>query len=155
MLVPIQLDLRLTSNRWRLGTCVPVGGLDQEGYLSRYQQRLTRLSLVTDGTCPETLHRLEGVARLSCLTAFEWEGLQHPSEVDLLRQCIRSNSNEYALSIGEPPVIRPKSDMQPQQNLSIIVWISRQWNGIVPTLVESARLSSVPLIDVFQNVSVQ
>ena len=65
--------------------------LDQEDYLSRYQQRLARLSLVTDGTCPETLHRLEGVSSLSCLTAFEWEGLQHPSEVDLLRQCIRRN----------------------------------------------------------------
>jgi hypothetical protein len=31
------------SNRWRLGTCVPMGVLDQRGYLSRYQRRLTRL----------------------------------------------------------------------------------------------------------------
>ncbi|KAJ5775836.1 uncharacterized protein N7511_000847 [Penicillium nucicola] len=82
---------RLSTFEWRLGTCVPVGVLDQEGYLSRYQQRLTRLSLVTDGTCPETVHHLEGVSRFSCLTMFAWEGLQHPSEVALLRQCIRQN----------------------------------------------------------------
>ncbi|OGE46739.1 hypothetical protein PENARI_c124G04245, partial [Penicillium arizonense] len=95
---------RLSTFEWRLGTCVPVGVLDKEGYLSRYQQRLTRLSLVTDGTCPETLHRLEGVSRLSCLTAFEWEGLQHPSEVDLLRQCIRRNWRRLDhLSIGFVP----------------------------------------------------
>ncbi|OQD77358.1 hypothetical protein PENANT_c111G06164 [Penicillium antarcticum] len=75
-----------------------------EGYLSRHQQRLTRLSLVTDGTCPETLHRLEGVSKLCCLTAFEWEGLQHPSEVDLLRQCIRQNwSRLDHLCIGFVP----------------------------------------------------
>jgi hypothetical protein len=81
-----------------------VGVLDQEGYLTRYQQRLARLSLVTDGTCPETLHRLEGVSRLSCLTAFEWEGLQHPSEVDLLRRCIRRNWRRLDhLSIGFVP----------------------------------------------------
>ncbi|KAJ5837640.1 uncharacterized protein N7525_002828 [Penicillium rubens] len=88
---------RLSIFEWRLGTCVPVGVLDQEGYLSQYQQRLTRLSLVTDGTCPETSHRLEGMSRLTCLTAFEWEGLQHPSEVDLLRRCI------HQLSIGFVP----------------------------------------------------
>jgi hypothetical protein len=81
-----------------------VGVLDQEGYLSQYQQRLTRLSLVTDGTCPETSHRLEGMSRLTCLTAFEWEGLQHPSEVDLLRRCIRQNwSCLDQLSIGFVP----------------------------------------------------
>ncbi|KAJ5230968.1 hypothetical protein N7489_011676 [Penicillium chrysogenum] len=75
---------RLRTFEWRLGTCVPVGVLDQEGYLSRYQQRLDRLSLVTDGTCPETLHRLEGV--------------------DLLRQCIRRNWRRLDhLSIGFVP----------------------------------------------------
>ncbi|KAJ6037929.1 hypothetical protein N7499_004088 [Penicillium canescens] len=95
---------RLSTFEWRLGTRVPVEVLDQEGYLSRYQQRLARLSLVTDGTCPETLHRLDGVSRLSCLTAFEWERLQHPSEVDLLRQCIRRNwSRLDQLSVGFVP----------------------------------------------------
>ncbi|KAF4768016.1 hypothetical protein HAV15_002970 [Penicillium sp. str.  len=95
---------RLRTFEWRLGTCVPVGVLDQEGYLSQYQQGLTRLSLVTDGTCPDTSHRLEGMSRLTCLTAFEWEGLQHPSEVDLLRRCIRQNWNCLDhLSIGFVP----------------------------------------------------
>ncbi|KAI3111404.1 hypothetical protein CBS147330_9921 [Penicillium roqueforti] len=71
------------------------------GYLSRYQQRLARLSLVTDGTCPQTWHRLEGLSELSSLTAFEWEGIQHQTEVDLLRQCIRHNwSHLDHLSIG-------------------------------------------------------
>ncbi|KAJ5230957.1 hypothetical protein N7489_011665 [Penicillium chrysogenum] len=64
---------RLSTFEWRLGTCVPVGVLDQEGYLSRYQQRLARLSLVTDGTCPETLHRLEGCIRRN------WRRLDHLS----------------------------------------------------------------------------
>jgi hypothetical protein len=91
-------------NRWRLGTCVPMGVLDQGGYLSRYQRRLTRLSLVTDGTCPHEWHHLEGLSGLSCLTAFEWEGIQHPTEADLLRQCIRHNwSHLDHLSIGFVP----------------------------------------------------
>jgi hypothetical protein len=78
-----------------------MGVLDQGGYLSRYQQRLARLSLVTDGTCPQTWHRLEGLSELSSLTAFEWEGIQHQTEVDLLRQCISHNwSHLDHLSIG-------------------------------------------------------
>ncbi|KAJ5500669.1 hypothetical protein N7453_009720 [Penicillium expansum] len=91
----------LSTFEWRLGTCVPMGVLDQGGYLSRYQQRLSRLSLVTDGTCPQTWHRLEGLSELSSLTAFEWEGIQHQTEVALLRQCIRHNwSHLDHLSIG-------------------------------------------------------
>ncbi|KAJ5855206.1 hypothetical protein N7455_009154 [Penicillium solitum] len=91
----------LSTFEWRLGTCVPMGVLDQGGYLSRYQQRLARLSLVTDGTCPQTWHRLEGLSELSSLTAFEWEGIQHQTEVDLLRQCISHNwSHLDHLSIG-------------------------------------------------------
>ncbi|KXG45117.1 uncharacterized protein PGRI_096040 [Penicillium griseofulvum] len=91
----------LSTFEWRLGTRVPMGVLDQGGYLSRYQQRLSRLSLVTDGTCPQTWHRLEGLSELSSLTAFEWEGIQHQTEVDLLRQCIRHNwSHLDHLSIG-------------------------------------------------------
>jgi hypothetical protein len=44
------------------------------------------------------------MSRLTCLTAFEWEGLQHPSEVDLLRRCIRQNwSCLDQLSIGFVP----------------------------------------------------
>lgn len=31
----------------------------------------------------------------------------------------------------------------------IIVWISRQWNGMIPALAESARPISAPLIDAF------
>ncbi|CAG8244243.1 unnamed protein product [Penicillium salamii] len=94
----------LSTFEWRLGTCVPMGVLDQGGYLSRYQRRLTRLSLVTDGTCPHEWHHLEGLSELSCLTAFEWEGIQHPTEADLLRQCIRHNwSHLDHLSIGFVP----------------------------------------------------
>ncbi|CRL31280.1 Cyclin-like F-box [Penicillium camemberti] len=94
----------LSIFEWRLGTCVPMGVLDQGGYLSRYQRRLTRLSLVTDGTCPHEWHHLEGLSELSCLTAFEWEGIQHPTEADLLRQCIRHNwSHLDHLSIGFVP----------------------------------------------------
>ena len=81
-----------------------MGVLDQSGYLSRYQRRLTRLSLVTDGTCPQEWHHLKGLSELSCLTAFEWEGIQHPTEADLLRQCIRHNwSHLDHLSIGFVP----------------------------------------------------
>ncbi|KAI2736042.1 hypothetical protein DTO013E5_9197 [Penicillium roqueforti] len=94
----------LSTFEWRLGTCVPMGVLDQGGYLSRYQHRLTRLSLVTDGTCPHEWHHLEGISELSCLTAFEWEGIQHPTEADLLRQCIRHNwSHLDHLNIGFVP----------------------------------------------------
>ncbi|KAJ5366158.1 hypothetical protein N7541_000099 [Penicillium brevicompactum] len=94
----------LSTFEWHLGTCVPIGVLDRGGYLSRYQRRLTRLSLVTDGTCPHEWHHLEGLSELSCLTAFEWEGIQHPTEADLLRQCIRHNwSHLDHLSIGFVP----------------------------------------------------
>lgn len=88
-------------NRWRLGICVPAGLLDRGGYLSRHQNRLTRLSLVTDGSCPSAQIGLEGLSDLPCLTTIEWEGLQHPKEVQSLRRCIDRNRDHLCtLSVG-------------------------------------------------------
>ncbi|KAJ5111890.1 hypothetical protein NUU61_001520 [Penicillium alfredii] len=91
----------LRTFQWRLGTCIPAGVLDEGGYLSRHQKRLTCLSLVTDGTCPHARHHLNGLSQLSSLTKLEWEGIQHPAEVESLRQCIRRNRKHLTdLSIG-------------------------------------------------------
>ncbi|CAG8320908.1 unnamed protein product [Penicillium salamii] len=95
---------KLVSFRWRLGTCIPIGVLNQGGYLSRHQKSLKRLSLVTDGTCPQTSNHLDGLSELSCLKELEWEGIQHPAEVHLLQQCIRQNlSHLTCLSISFVP----------------------------------------------------
>ncbi|KAJ5642622.1 hypothetical protein N7490_006622 [Penicillium lividum] len=92
---------RLTADRWRLGTCLPAGLLDRKGYLTQNQRRLRRLSLVTDGTCPSAQNGLEGLSDLPCLTTLEWEGLQHPMEVQSLRQCIDRNKQHLrTLSVG-------------------------------------------------------
>ncbi|KAI2736050.1 hypothetical protein DTO013E5_9205 [Penicillium roqueforti] len=91
----------LRAFRWRLGICIPMGVLDQGGYLSQHQKSLSRLSLVTDGTCPQAWSHLDGLSELSCLKELEWEGIQHPAEVDSLQQCIRQNwSHLTSLSIG-------------------------------------------------------
>ncbi|KAJ6033836.1 hypothetical protein N7460_000247 [Penicillium canescens] len=91
----------LYAFRWRLGTCMPMGVLDQGGYLSRHQKSLARLSLVTDGTCPHAWSHLDGLSELSCLKELEWEGIQHSAEIDSLQQCIRQNwSHLTSLSVG-------------------------------------------------------
>ncbi|CAG8064698.1 unnamed protein product [Penicillium salamii] len=91
-------------SQWRLGTCIPMGVLNQGGYLSRHQKSLKRLSLVTDGTCPQTSNHLDGLSELSCLKELEWEGIQHPAEVHSLEQCIRQNlSHLTCLSISFVP----------------------------------------------------
>ena len=75
--------------------------MDEGGYLSRRQNRLTCLSLVTDGTCPHACHRLDSLSQFSSLTKLEWDGIQHPAEVESLRQCIRRNWKHLTdLSIG-------------------------------------------------------
>lgn len=78
-----------------------MGVLDKGGYLSQRQRRLARLLLVTDGTCPQTSISLGGLSELSCLTRLAWEGIQHPSEIESLRQCIDRNWGHLTdLSIG-------------------------------------------------------
>lgn len=78
-----------------------MGVLDKGGYLSQHQRRLSRLLLVTDGTCPQTSIGLGGLSELSCLTTLAWEGIQHPSEIESLRQCIDRNWGHLTdLSIG-------------------------------------------------------
>ena len=85
------MDQIADSFRWRLGTCVPVGILDSKGHISRHQSSLTRLSLLTDGTCPHAQYGLEGLSMLKYLSVLEWEGVQHPVEVESLRQCLNQN----------------------------------------------------------------
>lgn len=70
---------------------MPAGVLDSKGHISRHQSSLTRLSLVTDGTCPHAHYGLEGLSMLKCLSVLEWEGVQHPAEVESLRQCLNQN----------------------------------------------------------------
>ncbi|KAJ5254457.1 hypothetical protein N7524_011637 [Penicillium chrysogenum] len=71
-----QSHLWLTNNRWRLGTCVLVGLLDRKT-ISVSTTAPHSSPILTDGTCPETSHRLEGMSRLTyhlsigfCLPAF-------------------------------------------------------------------------------------
>jgi hypothetical protein len=78
-----------------------MGILSKEGYLSQHQRRLSRLFLVTDGTCPQTCISLGGLPEFSSLTTLAWEGIQHPKEVEYLQQCIYQNSGHLTdLSIG-------------------------------------------------------
>lgn len=91
----------LTRDRWRLGTCVPTGVLDCEGYISKNQAQLQSLTLVTDGTCPHACGRLDGLSKFSRLTTLGWEGIQHPAEVECLRKCIHQNRRHLSdLSVG-------------------------------------------------------
>jgi hypothetical protein len=78
-----------------------MGVIDKGGYLSQHQSRLTNLSLVTDGTCPQPSFSLEGLSDFSCLKRLAWEGIQHAREIEALRQCIYRNwSHLTNLSIG-------------------------------------------------------
>lgn len=91
----------LTGIRWHLGTCMPASILDADGYLCQNQQSLRRLSLITDGTYAHAGHRVEGVLGLTSLTSLSWRGVQHPREIEALRQCLRRNcAHLKALSIG-------------------------------------------------------
>ncbi|KAJ5369964.1 uncharacterized protein N7496_006056 [Penicillium cataractarum] len=91
----------LRSFQWRLGTCIPAGFLDTGGLINRQQNCLTHLVLVTDGSCPHAGGCLEGLHELTFLESLEWEGVQHPAEIDSLRRCVRQNSPHLTnLSIG-------------------------------------------------------
>lgn len=84
-----------------MGTCLPAGVLDREGYLIQHQENLSHLSLVTDGSCPHAAGHLDGLYLLSSLEAIEWEGIQHSTEIELLQKCIRRNQRRLrTLSIG-------------------------------------------------------
>ncbi|KAJ5142495.1 uncharacterized protein N7515_001282, partial [Penicillium bovifimosum] len=91
----------LLSFQWVLGTCLSPGILDTNGYLCRHQRSLNRLSLITDGSCPEAGGALNGLSELLSLKTIEWEGIQQPAEIDSLQRCIRRNSSHLTtLSIG-------------------------------------------------------
>ncbi|GCB25461.1 hypothetical protein AAWM_08346 [Aspergillus awamori] len=95
------LDSQLTCRMWCVGTCLPAGILDINGYLVRHQQQIHSLSLITDGTCPHAGRRLEGLSSLTALTDLEWEGIQHPFEMRTLCECLRHNHRRLkAVSIG-------------------------------------------------------
>ncbi|KAJ5766705.1 uncharacterized protein N7511_004321 [Penicillium nucicola] len=91
----------LLSFQWGLGTCLSPGILDKNGYLCRHQRSLNRLSLITDGSCPDAGDALDGLSEFSSLKIIEWEGIRQPAEVDSLQRCIRRNSSHLTiLSIG-------------------------------------------------------
>ncbi|GLA21385.1 hypothetical protein AnigIFM62618_010696 [Aspergillus niger] len=95
------LDSQLTCRMWCVGTCLPAGILDTNGYLVRHQQQIHSLCLITDGTCPHAGRRLEGLSSLTALTDLEWEGIQHPFEMRTLCECLRQNHRRLkAVSIG-------------------------------------------------------
>ncbi|KAJ5291493.1 hypothetical protein N7478_000744 [Penicillium angulare] len=91
----------LRSFTWRLGTCVPNGILNQDGCIIQHQKGLAHLSLVTDSSCPHAAGHLDALPDLCSLRSLEWEGVQHPREIDLLHRCIHRNKKHLkALSIG-------------------------------------------------------
>lgn len=93
--------LLITTLRWRLGTCLPPGFLDPDGYIDRYQKCLNHITLVTDGSCPHSGRCLGGLRSLSSLRSLEWDGIEQPVEFDTLRTCIlRNRKHLAALSIG-------------------------------------------------------
>lgn len=98
----IFLKLRLTvSSRWHLGTCIPPGFLNSDGYVSRYQSRLRQISLITDGSCPHSGQCLGGLCDLPNLSSLEWEGIRQGAELEVLRACIIQNrAHLITLSIG-------------------------------------------------------
>ncbi|KAJ6081434.1 hypothetical protein N7499_006308 [Penicillium canescens] len=91
----------MTTIRWGLGTCIPPGFLDLDGYIDRHQNGLSHISLVTDGTCPHSGRCLSGLGSLSSLNSLVWEGIGRPAEFDTLRKCILRNRKHLAVvSIG-------------------------------------------------------
>ncbi|KAF7589640.1 hypothetical protein BBP40_004013 [Aspergillus hancockii] len=91
----------LRSFRWHLGTCLPAGVLDGDGYFAAQQKSIRSLALITDGTCPHAGHRVEGLPQLRALTELSWEGIQHPREMHALRECLQRNGAQLTnLSVG-------------------------------------------------------
>lgn len=96
--------MKLTDCRWRLGTCVPKSILGPDGDLPRYQPYIEHLNLLTDGTCLHARHGLGAMSQLCSVRDLTWNGIQHPEEVESLRQCLRSNHPHLrSLSVGFSP----------------------------------------------------
>ncbi|KAJ5216826.1 hypothetical protein N7468_009834 [Penicillium chermesinum] len=92
---------QLHSFRWRLGVCLPQGVVDERGLLPKQRNSLRSLALVTDASCPHAGASLRGLGQLTALEELAWEGVQHPTEVDALRACLRQNRHHLrTLVIG-------------------------------------------------------
>lgn len=74
-----------------MGTCIPAHILDEHGCITSSQTSIERLSLVTDGTCPQAGSRLEGLDKLKNLKHLAWQGVSDTREVTALCQCIVEN----------------------------------------------------------------
>lgn len=74
-----------------MGTCIPAQILDEHGCITSSQTNIERLSLVTDGTCPQAGSRLEGLDKLKNLKHLAWQGVRGPREVTALRRCVGEN----------------------------------------------------------------
>ncbi|KAF9884573.1 hypothetical protein FE257_001457 [Aspergillus nanangensis] len=86
---------------WYLGTCMPTGILDDNGYLIHHQKNLHRVSLITDGTCPHAGQSFRGLTELTSLADIAWEGIRHRWEIDVLRICLQRNQTHLRkLQIG-------------------------------------------------------
>jgi hypothetical protein len=95
--------------RWGLGTCLPAGILDKNGYLCRHQKGIDSISLITDGSCHQAGGALSGLSEFSSLKMLEWEGIQQSAEVDSLRRCIRHNATQLTdLSMDLSAVLTPR-----------------------------------------------
>ena len=74
-----------------MGTCIPAQILDEHGCITSSQTGIERLSLVTDGTCPQGGSRLEGLDKLKNLKHLAWQGVCEPREVTALCRCVGEN----------------------------------------------------------------
>ena len=86
-----------------MGTCVPAQILDEHGCITSSQTGIERLSLVTDGTCPQGGSHLEGLDKLKNLKHLAWQGVRDPREVTALCRCVgenRTRLNMLQLSFG-------------------------------------------------------
>jgi hypothetical protein len=83
--------LKLTASSWHLGCCLPAGILDESGFLTLQQKDLQSISLITDASCPHSGQSVKGLSSFHYLQRLEWEGIQHPMEIDSLRKCIWQN----------------------------------------------------------------
>ncbi|KAJ5365277.1 hypothetical protein N7517_008163 [Penicillium concentricum] len=139
----------LSTFEWRLGTYVPMGVLDQGGYLSRYQQRLARLSLITDDLL---LHEPGDGRSLSSVIRFlrSFRGLQHlhlrlsnfPTSESRIQDAIKHHQTTFKslvyhkrqlAPIGEDGLFEDDRDVSP-------VWIAN-----LSTIVDLGQVTALAL----------